>query len=289
MMGLPQIKQRIKTCRSTVKITKVMQMVSTSKLQKMKPVILKSEIYKTSVTEIISNLLRLSNVKSIFNNDSAIKKAMIITISSDKGLCGALNSNLCKNTIEQIKIIENKYSSIEINHIGNKANSTFFHKLKNANIKQNYLSDFYSYNNINIENLEIFIKNIIEQYDNQEYTDIFIAFNHFKSVLVNEYYFMNIKDFIDLSDNKNEFYQIDCDKYEAVKFAEYQALYAILSYTINSNIICEHSLRMQAMDSATRNTEKLIDRLTTNYNKTRQAGITNVLIDVISGSQTIQE
>jgi F-type H+-transporting ATPase subunit gamma len=284
MSSLQQIKRRIKTSHSTVKITKVMQMISTSKLQKMKSIIINSKIYNDNVFDILSNLLYKTKVQSVFNKTEN-KKAIVITISSDKGLCGILNNRLCRHTIENIKILQEKGYSISMKHIGNKANSTFLHKLKDETIVQNYIDNFYIHGRINFVNLDILITNLITE--SEEFGDIFIAFNSFKSVMVNEFSFINIKDFISTKTVKDQEYKIDCNISEAIKFADYQALYAVLCYAINSNIICEHSLRMQAMDSATRNTEKIIDQLTTHYNKTRQAGITNSLIDVVSGSQSV--
>ena len=277
MSSLQQIKQRIKTSNATVKITKVMQMVSTAKLQKMKSIVINSKVYKNEVFDILSNLLHKNDVDSIFNKKNT-KHATIITISSDKGLCGVLNNGLCKQTIENIKILQNQGYSVLMKHIGNKANSTFYHKIKDSSIKQDYIDDFYTQGRINFANLDKLITDLIANCEGE----LFIAFNRFKSVMVTEFNFLNIKD---LLEPKDGLYKIDCDVKEAVKFAEYQALHAILCYAINNNIICEHSLRMQAMDSATRNTEKIIDQLTTHYNKTRQAGITNALIDVVSGSQ----
>ena len=277
MSSLQQIKQRIKTSNATVKITKVMQMVSTAKLQKMKSIVANSKVYKDGVFDILSNLLYKNDVDSIFNKQNK-KHAIIITISSDKGLCGILNNGLCKQTIEHTKLLQHQGYSIFMKHIGKKANSTFYHKIKDSSIKQDYIDDFYTQGRINFANLDKLITDLIANYEGE----VFIAFNSFKSVMVTEFNFLNIKDLIE---QKDGLYKIDCDVKEAVKFAEYQALYAILCYAINNNIICEHSLRMQAMDSATRNTEKIIDQLTTHYNKTRQAGITNALIDVVSGSQ----
>jgi F-type H+-transporting ATPase subunit gamma len=277
MFSLQQIKQRIKTSYATVKITKVMQMVSNDKLQKMKPIVANSKVYKNEVFDILSNLLHKNDIASIFNRKNT-KHATIITISSDKGLCGILNNGLCKQTIEHITLLQNQGYSILLKHIGNKANSTFYHKIKDNSIKQDYIEDFYIQGRINFANLDKLITDLIANCEGE----LFIAFNCFKSVMVTECNFLNIKDLIK---QKDRLYKIDCDVKEAVKFGEYQALHAILCYAINNNIICEHSLRMQAMDSATRNTEKIIDQLTTHYNKTRQAGITNALIDVVSGSQ----
>ncbi len=286
-MNLQQIKQKIKTSQSTVKITKVMQMVSTVKLQRMKPIINNSIIYKKEIAETLANILAQNENKSIFkNHNSGSKTALIITFSSDKGLCGSLNLNLCKNIIHNIHQLKHYGFAIKLKHIGNKAYDTFEYKLKDSSIYQEYLADFYNHGTANYIKIEQLSRQIMEEYKNGSFTDLFIGFNNFKSIIASDISFIDIKKYISAIHCKN-LYKIDCDIDQITQFAEYQTIFAFLMFAINNNLACEHAFRMRAMDSATRNTNKIISELTTVFNKTRQSEITRNLIDIVAGAEAI--
>ena len=292
MPSLDDLKKRIKSVKSTQKITKAMKMVAAAKLKKAQENAEKGRPYSQKLQNIILNLTKSisegSNAPKLLVGNGKDKVYLCVVITADRGLCGGFNSNICKLAKIHFKKILKEGKKLKIITVGSKGHDQ---------IKTDYgeyiihKKSFKDKKQITFNEANEIGKKIIELYDQEQFDKCFIFYNNFKNVITQiPQAEQIIPSFIKKDDkikDKTFFYEFEPDEDEILedllpKNVSIQILKAFLE-----NAASEQGSRMTAMDNATRNAGDLVDKLTINYNRSRQASITKELIEIISGAESL--
>ena len=291
MPSLKDLRNRITSVKSTQKITKAMKMVAAAKLRKAQENAEKSRLYSEKMNEIIANLKSSITDKSsaprllIGNNDN--KRFLCVIMTADRGLCGGFNSNICKKSKEYINNLLKENRGVKIITVGSKS----FDQMKRN--YGNYIIEKLTFKNqreINVTDAQKISNKIISMFHKNEFDVCTIFYSKFKSVISQEPIEQQI---IPVKNNNND--KITNDQNYEYEPDQEEILDSLLPKNITTQIFkgllenaaSEQGARMSAMDNATRNAGDLIEKLTINYNRSRQAVITKELIEIISGAETL--
>ena len=289
MAGAKEIKTKIASVQSTQKITKAMEMVATSKMRKTQDRMAASRPYSETIRSVIRHVSKASiGYKHPFLVEREVKKIGILVISTDRGMCGGLNVNLFKTTLNQIKNWKEQNISTDLGLIGSKGISFF--RSFGVNIKGplSGLADTPA-----LEELIGVANTMFDAYRNGEIDAIYIAYNKFVNTMSQK---PVVQQLVPLPESKddhlNERQQTWDYLYEPepkalldsllVRYLESQIYQAVVD-----NLASEQAARMVAMKAATDNAGNLINDLRLVYNKARQASITNELNEIVAGAAAI--
>ncbi len=291
MANLKEIRTRIASVKSTQQITSAMKMVSAARLRKAQNAILDMRPYYGKFHDILKRLT--NSTENITDNEylreSNREKVLIVLIASNRGLCGAFNSNVVKKTLElcSSKKLEECYNknNIDFVTIGKKASDLL--GSRNIKISQNYDQLF---DDLSYENAEKVAHSIIAEFLDKKYDEIYLVYNEFKNASVQN---LVTEQFLPIKIEKSE--QIENTDYiiepDTVSVIEQMIPYALKTQfykaLLESNA-SEHGARMTAMHKATDNAAELMRELNLNYNKARQAAITNEILEIVSGAEALQ-
>jgi F-type H+-transporting ATPase subunit gamma len=288
--NLRDIKKRIASIKSTGKITKAMKMVSAAKLRKTQNAMTQARPYALKIKEILSNISSgVEEGSHPLLTAREIKKIEVLVVTSDRGLCGAFNTNVLKKA--KLFIDEQLKNGIEvsISTIGKKAREHF--KRRKIPVRQSVV-DISSSLNIYGRAKEI-ASEIIELYTNGGIDGASVVFNEFKNVVTQiptASVMLPIEkplENIDAQSQPKDFIfeptEIEILNDLLPRYVEAQIFRAILESRTS-----EEAARMVAMENATKNTNELIEKLTLQYNKARQASITAELMDIVGGAAAIE-
>ncbi|MBM3590272.1 MAG: F0F1 ATP synthase subunit gamma [Alphaproteobacteria bacterium] len=295
MANLKTLKTRIKSVKSTQKMTKAMKMVAASRLKKAKHLVELSRPYAEKIREMTSDLASNISVRGGLNDKFPLltgkgsnEKHLLIIISSDRGLCGGLNSSTVKFAKHKVNDLISQGRDVKILCIGKKA----YEQLKGIYEKKiiECVNGVFR-NNINIEVAESLSKKIIKLFDNNEFDVCEVIYSKFKTAISQEQICNQIIP-APINYNPNLSNLESPVNYEPSEEAVLQELLprnlTIQIYNqLLENSASEQGARMSAMESASNNAGKMIKNLTLVYNRTRQANITKELIDIISGANTV--
>ena len=292
MPSLDDLKKRIKSVKSTQKITKAMKMVAAAKLKKAQENAEKGRPYSEKLRNIILNL-----TKSISDNTNAPKLLvgngkdrvyLCVVITADRGLCGGFNSNICKLAKNHFKNILKEGKELKIITVGSKGHDqikTEFGKyiIEKKSFKEKKQISFNEANEVG--------KNVIELFEKEQFDKCLIFYNNFKNVITQ---IPQAEQIIPTFFKKDDKVKDDIFSYE-FEPDEDEILEDLLPKNVSTQIFkaflenaaSEQGSRMTAMDNATRNAGDLVDKLTINYNRSRQASITKELIEIISGAESL--
>lgn len=293
MANLKAIRVRLSSVKSTRQITSAMKMVAASKLRKAQDAILHLRPYAAKLNEIqagLSAALRDTEIENIYaERRSSSGKVLIVAITSNKGLCGAFNANIIRNVR---RLISEKYSEqmqkgdLSFITIGKKANDAL------KKLKCNIIEDYsYLYSRLNFENVTELADKLTNLYLSEEYDTIEIVYNQFRNAgvqkLTEEIYLP-----VSLAIDENGVavstdYIYEPDQVAIVSELIPKTLRIQLYKALLDSNAAEHGARMTAMHQATDNATELIRDLTLEYNKARQASITNQLLEVVSGAEAL--
>ena len=292
MPSLDDLKKRIKSVKSTQKITKAMKMVAAAKLKKAQENAEKGRPYSEKLQNIILNLTKSisdnTNAPKLLTGSGKDKIYLCVVITADRGLCGGFNSNICKLAKSHFKKIFKDEKKLKIITVGSKGYDQI--KMEYGE----YIIDKKSFKEkkqISFQEASEIGKKIIELYEQEQFDKCFIFYNNFKNVITQiPKAEQIIPTYIKKDDQVNDkviSYEFEPDEDEILddllpKNVSIQILKAFLE-----NAASEQGSRMTAMDNATRNAGDLVDKLTIDYNRTRQASITKELIEIISGAESL--
>ena len=296
MANLKDIRIRIASVKSTQQVTSAMKMVSAAKLRKAQDAIIQIRPYAEKLNEVLISVS--NNISSEVENKYATRKTsnkiLIIAIASNRGLCGGFNSNVVKKTVELVTIQFKQQAlknNVDVITIGKKAADGL--KSKGIKVIQNHV-DFYD--NITFNSVSELAQVIMDSYANGDYDHIELVYNQFKNAavqnLVNEQYLP-----VTIARNKIEkltkgemklAYLFEPSIYEIVSVIIPQSLKVQFFKAILDSVAAEHGARMTAMHKATDNAFDLIKELKLNYNKARQAAITNEILEIVSGANAMK-
>jgi len=287
MAILREVKKRIRSVISTKRITKAMEMVAAAKLRRAQQRVEQARPYGEKLDLMLSNLAAASSeeISHPFFEERDIKRKTLVLITSDRGLCGSYNSNVIRRSEQWLA--ENKEFELEIVTVGKKCNDYFKKR------KWPILEFFGDWNGtLDYEKARSIVKLLTDRFLNGDTDEIAIVYTQFLSMVKynvkSDRYLPIARPAID----ENVSYQVDYI-FEPDPESIYNSLlpnYAIskMITTIAEAIASEHGSRMMAMSSATTNAEEMVDSLTLDYNKARQAQITKELLEVVSGAEALR-
>ncbi len=289
MAGAKEIKTKIASVQSTQKITKAMEMVATSKMRKTQDRMAASRPYSETIRSVISHVSKASiGYKHPFLVERDVKKVGVLVISTDRGMCGGLNVNLFKTTLNQIKDWKSQNATTELGLIGSKGISFFRSLGFNVRSQLSGLGD-----NPSLEELIGVANTMFDAYRNGEIDAIYIAYNKFINTMSQKPVVQQLVPLPEIEDDHLSERQQAWDYiYEPepkvlldsllVRYLESQVYQAVVD-----NLASEQAARMVAMKAATDNAGNLINDLRLVYNKARQASITNELNEIVAGAAAI--
>ena len=298
MPSLKHLRNRISGVKSTKKITSAMKLVAGARLKRAQIAATTSRPYVVKMQELINNIT--SSVKNIETLPKIVKGSesnkihLIILITSDRGLCGGFNTAMARLAKKRINELLNSNKIVKILCVGKKGYNQLKREYQDIIIDTIILP--YKSNKVDYEFAQKISHRILTMYENDKFDFVSIIFSLFRSPLKQEPQLKQIIPVLNNDENttKNSVEGADKKIYEYEPEEEY-ILKNLIPHNISiqiyrgllENAAGEEGARMIAMDNATRNAEELIDVLTLNYNRSRQAQITKELIEVISGSEAI--
>ena len=292
MPSLDDLKKRIKSVKSTQKITKAMKMVAAAKLRKAQENAEKGRPYSKKMQNIILNLTRSisdpKNAPKLLSGTGNDKTYLCVVLTADRGLCGGFNTNICKLAKTSFKKILNEQKNLKIITVGSKG----FDQIKREYGK--YVIKKYSFKEkkqITFKEADTVGNEIIRLFNQNEFDKCILFFNNFKNVITQIPQAQQIIPVDNKSSESKEEnflpYEFEPDEDEILEDLLPKNISTQVFKAFLENAASEQGSRMTAMDNATRNAGDLVDKLTINYNRSRQASITKELIEIISGAESL--
>jgi len=293
MANLKAIRIRISSVKSTKQITSAMKMVSAAKLRKAQDKIVRLRPYANKLHEILVGLtqsLADSEVENVYGRQSSPERVLLVVITSNRGLCGAFNTNVIKETR---RVISEKYSeqfnrgNLWLLPIGKKG-FDFFRKLKvNMLPDQNILL-----HDLTFDKVGEVAEQVMKSFTLKEFDRVELVYNQFKNAAVQNLTIESFLPVATISAGKVKEVAVDYiyepDKEGIVKELIPKSLKIQFYKAVLDSFVAEHGARMTAMHKATDNATTMIRDLTLQYNKARQATITNQILEVVSGAEALR-
>ena len=290
MSSIKEFNVKLKSLGNTQKITKTMKMVSASKLRKAQEAQANAKEYAKSIQFLISRITTTvdSSIHPLLNKKDEIKSALILVVTSDKGLCGAFNNNANKRVEEWIQENSQNYERIDLSFCGRRGFNYFQKRQQVKNYYENMTANptFEMANKIGHDISTSFIEN--------EYDEVYITYNEFFSPLSQKTTFDKILPIdpellkqVDEEEVQLPDYIFEPVVSEMLNFLVPHFLYFKIYFALLENSAGEHGARMTAMDNATKNASELIDKYTLLRNRARQAAITTELTEIVAGAESI--
>ena len=291
MPSLDDLKKRIKSVKSTQKITKAMKMVAAAKLRKAQENAEKGRPYSQKMQNIILNLTKSikdpSNAPKLLVGTGDDKTYLCVVLTADRGLCGGSNSNICKLAKVNFKKILSEGKNLKIITVGSKGLDQIKREYGRYIIKK---FSFKDKKQISFNEADIVGKEIINLFNQKEFDKCLLFYNNFKNVITQIPQSQQIIPADIISETKadnNNLYEFEPDEDEILEDLLPKNISTQIFKAFLENAASEQGSRMTAMDNATRNAGDLVDKLTINYNRSRQASITKELIEIISGAESL--
>ena len=293
MPSLDDLKKRIKSVKSTQKITKAMKMVAAAKLRKAQENAEKGRPYSQKMQNIILNLTKSindpQNAPKLLVGTGKDKIYLCAVLTADRGLCGGFNSNICKLAKTNFKKILSEGKELKIITVGTKGLDQIRREYGKYVIKK---FSFKNKKQITFTEAETIGNEIINLFKQDQFDKCILFFNNFKNVITQIPQAQQIIPAENNSSKKEEeensiFYEFEPDEDEILEDLLPKNISTQVFKAFLENAASEQGSRMTAMDNATRNAGELVDKLTINYNRSRQASITKELIEIISGAESL--
>ena len=290
MASLDDLKKRIASVQSTQKITKAMKMVAAAKLRKAQESAEKGRPYSEKMNNVILNLSSgisdKENAPKLLAGTGQDKVHLCVVMTSDRGLCGGFNSNIIKKAKSYFSKILDENKELKIITVGSKGNDQL-KRIYGDKIIENI--SFKESKNANYFDADKVGKIIIEKFEAGEFDVCTIFYNKFKNVITQ---IPQAQQIIPLNDegsenSSDESYEFEPDEDEILSNLLPKNISTQIFKAMLENSASEQGSRMSAMDNATRNAGEMVDKLTIEYNRSRQAAITKELIEIISGAESL--
>ena len=282
MANLKEIRNRISSVSSTMQITSAMKMVSAAKLKKAQDAITAMRPYSDKLTKMLVNLSSSVDYENVYLSPRKVKNKLIVCITSNRGLCGAFNSNVIKKCTE---IANSSNENVSFLCIGKKGGDILS---KNHNVIQ-YNNEIFD--DLTFENISVIAEKLMSMFLNKEFDSVQIVYNKFKNAatqIVIQDQYLPIEN-NDSKNDKKEFsdYIFEPSQVEIISELIPKSLKTQLYKSIRDSYASEHGARMTAMHKATDNATELRDQLKLTYNKARQAAITNEILEIVGGAEAL--
>ena len=291
MASLDDLKKRIASVKSTQKITKAMKMVAAAKLRRAQESAEKGRPYSKKMNNIILNLSDgisdKENAPKLLSGSGNDKVHLCVVMTSDRGLCGGFNSNIIKKAKSYFAKLSKDGKDLKIITVGSKGNDQLKRAygeriIANISFKDSKQANYFDADKVG--------KMVIEKFEAEEFDVCTIFYNQFKNVITQipqaqQIIPLNVEN---SKENKSEDnYEFEPDEDEILGNLLPKNISTQLFKAMLENSASEQGSRMSAMDNATRNAGEMVDKLTIEYNRSRQAAITKELIEIISGAESL--
>lgn len=294
--GLKEVRERIKSVIGTQQITKAMKMVSAAKLRKAQNAIVQMRPYAERLNRMLSNILSNldGDANTSFGKERPVKKVLIVVVTSNRGLCGAFNTNINK---EAVMLINTKYGEqrrnggVTVLFIGKKGYDFFRRRFNDLKFNSDFI---HLYDQPSYDNVSAVARGLMDGFSKGSYDAIEIVYSHFRNAAtqypVVEQWLpvpkMEVKD--TKSAKRKADYIFEPDKEQLLETLVPSILQLSFHKTVLDTQAGEHGARMTAMDKATDNAEELLKTLRINYNKARQEAITTELGEIVGGAAALE-
>ena len=290
MASLDDLKKRIASVKSTQKITKAMKMVAAAKLRRAQESAERGRPYSEKMNNIILNLSNgisdKENAPKLLSGTGKEKVHLCVVMTSDRGLCGGFNSNIIKKAKNYFSKILNEGKQLKIITVGSKGNDQLKRVygdkiIENISFKESKNANYFDADKVG--------KMVIQKFEAGEFDICTIFYNQFKNVITQLPQAQQIIPLNNEEDenNSDESYEFEPDEDEILSNLLPKNISTQIFKAMLENSASEQGSRMSAMDNATRNAGEMVDKLTIEYNRSRQAAITKELIEIISGAESL--
>ncbi len=291
MASLDDLKKRIASVKSTQKITKAMKMVAAAKLRRAQESAEKGRPYSEKMNNIILNLSSgisdKENAPKLLSGSGNDKVHLCVVMTSDRGLCGGFNSNIIKKAKSYFAKLSKDGKDLKIITVGSKGNDQLKRAysdkiIANISFKESKHANYFDAEKVG--------KMVIEKFGAEEFDVCTIFYNQFKNVITQipqaqQIIPLNVENSED--DRSEDSYEFEPDEDEILSNLLPKNISTQIFKAMLENSASEQGSRMSAMDNATRNAGEMVDKLTIEYNRSRQAAITKELIEIISGAESL--
>ncbi len=291
MASLDDLKKRIASVKSTQKITKAMKMVAAAKLRRAQESAEKGRPYSEKMNNVILNLSSgisdIENAPKLLSGSGKDQIHLCVVMTSDRGLCGGFNSNIIKKAKSFFAKLSEEGKELKIITVGSKGNDQLKRAygdkiISNISFKESKHANYFDADKVG--------KMIIEKFEAEEFDVCTIFYNQFKNVITQ---IPQAQQIIPLNtessdeDKSEDNYEFEPDEDEILSNLLPKNISTQIFKAMLENSASEQGSRMSAMDNATRNAGEMVDKLTIEYNRSRQAAITKELIEIISGAESL--
>ena len=282
MANLKEIRNRISSVSSTMQITSAMKMVSAAKLKKAQDAITAMRPYSDKLTQMLVNLSSSVDFENVYLSPRKVKNKLIVCITSNRGLCGAFNSNVIKKCTEIANYSDENVSFFCIGKKGGDILSKSHNVIQSNNV---------IFDDLTFENISTIADKFMNMFLNKEYDNVQIVYNKFKNaatqIVIQEQY-LPIENNNSEDDQKaSSDYIFEPTQIEIISELIPKSLKTQLYKSVRDSYASEHGARMTAMHKATDNATELRDQLKLTYNKARQAAITNEILEIVGGAEAL--
>jgi F-type H+-transporting ATPase subunit gamma len=290
MANLKEIRNRIASVSSTMQITSAMKMVSAAKLKRAQDAITQMRPYAEKLQDILSNLsASLDTSENVFSQEREVKNVLLIVVTSNRGLCGGFNNYVVKKAL---KLANNDYKgdNVSVLPVGKKASDSF--KKTDFNIKGSFLPKNTEeiWNELNFSNSNVIAEKIMDAYKNGYLDKVVVVYNKFKNTatqIPTAEQFLPIVSTVSETAEPSADYIFEPSKVDIVTELIPKSLKTQFYKYLLESAAGEHGARMTAMHKATDNASELNKALKLEYNKARQAAITNEILEIVGGAEAL--
>ncbi len=291
MPSLKAIRRRIQSVKGTQKITKAMKMVAASKLRRAQESITAARPYAFAIRELIKRLTAESGyMHPLMEPRERVKNVALLVLTSDKGLCGGFNSNILRKASLFLAENKGKYESVQLYCVGKKAVDYF--KFRKVPVKKTFVDVFHKLDYSKVEDIGMAA---VEAYLAGEVDEVYVVYNEFKSAISQKLTVEKMLPIEPMVEDEEE-HKLHFSNEHIYEPAREEILNDLVPRHITAqtlrcvleSIASEHGARMTAMESATSNADEMINKLTIQMNRTRQASITGEIMEIVGGAEALQ-
>lgn len=290
MANLKDIRTRIDSVKTTRQVTSAMKMVSAAKLKKAQDDVSNIKPYVLKISELLVDLARsIEGADSLdFAQEREAKRVLYVPITSNKGLCGAFNSNVIKETIRHIKAnFQRNQVSIDMQSIGKQGMKLL--RINGENITKEHNDLFKA---LNFDDVSLLVDDLMSKFLSKEYDRIYLVYNEFvnagtQRIVLEQFLPIHLP--VKSDSGQSIDYIFEPDRLTILQELIPNALRSIFWRSLLDSVAAEHGARMTSMHKATDNASDLISELQLTYNKARQANITNEILEIVGGAEALKK
>lgn len=287
MPSLKQIKNKISSVKGTRRIMSAMKLIAAVKLQRSQDILNAYRPYSDGIKQTALNVLQKcdSSHHELLRVPEEQKKLHIVFLSSDRGLCGSFNSSTFRSLENYLKSEVVGYEEIKFSFVGRKGRDYLSRRDYPAG---NYYASVSEKNSAEVA-AEL-ADSLSSEFVNEETDKVILAYNYFKTTISQEVTYEQLLPFdFSQTEGEGEDYEYEPTQKRVLDFLIPKYMKVRIERAIHESLTSEHASRMTAMDNATRNADDVIDKLTLQYNKTRQSIITTELMDIVNGTEALKK